>query len=128
MTRRMTMIHRICLDQDDKLSLKGYHDSLGSSSSSFSTLDVVTVTILPSIGEHEQVLHASLDNISETTTDRENKIESIKLRVQQRKQQRQQSRMAFLSQQLQVGRRTATTTTATPSLKRGGTTDGSPPY
>ena len=105
MTRRMTMIHRICLDQDDKLSLKGYHDSLGSSSSSsssFSTLDVVTVTILPSIGEHEQVLHASLDNISETTTDRENKIESIKLRVQQRKQQRQQSRMAFLSQQLQL--------------------------
>ena len=99
----MTMIHRLCLEPEDKLYLKGYYDSMGSSSSSsssFTTLDVVTV--LPSIGEHEQVLNASLDNISETTTARENKIERIKLRVQQRRKtvQRQQS-----SQQITVGRR-----------------------
>lgn len=83
------MIDRICcLDPEDKL----YYDSIGSSSSSsssFSTLDVV-VTILPSIGEHEQVLNASLDNISPTTTARENKINSIKLRVQERKKLVQQ--------------------------------------
>ena len=95
----MMVIDRLYLEPEGKLSFKGYYDSMGSSSSSFSTLDVVT--ILPSIGEHEQVLNASLDNISETTIARENKIESIKLRVQQRKQ-RQQSRMEFISQQLQL--------------------------